>query len=54
MREIDQISKHTEAETQTISAATKEQSVSMEEMAASQRLVQMLLSLENAVRQFRI
>lgn len=55
MREIDQISKHTEAETQTISAATEEQSASMEEMAASsQRLAQMSLLLENAVRQFRI
>lgn len=55
MREIDQVSKHTAAETQTISAATEEQSASMEEMAASsQRLAQMAISLENAVKQFRI
>ena len=55
MREIDQVSKHTAAETQTISAATEEQSASMEEMAASsQRLAQMAISLENAVKQFQI
>lgn len=55
MRDIDQVSKHTAAETQTISAATEQQSASMQEMAASsQRLAQMAMELENAVRQFRI
>lgn len=55
VREIEEISRHTAAETQTVSAATEEQSASMQEIAASsQRLAQMAQDLEDAVKRFNV
>ncbi len=55
IHEIDQISKGTADHSQTVSAATEEQSASMEEIAAaSQALTKMADELQTAVRAFKL
>lgn len=55
IHEIDQITKGTAEHSQTVSAATEEQSASMEEIAAaSQALTKMADELQTAVRAFKL
>ncbi len=52
---IDELSKKASGEAQTVSAATEEQSASMEEIAsASQALAHLAMKLREAVSQFQI
>lgn len=55
VNEIDTICMDTASQTQTVSAATEEQSATMEEIAASsQTLASMAVDLQNAVRKFKV
>jgi len=55
VRQLDEISRETVTETQTVSAATEEQSASMDEIAtASQALLRMAEELQSAVSKFRL
>ena len=52
---IDHLSKEAAGQAQTVSAATEEQSASMEEIASSsQSLAQLALELRDAVGKFRV
>jgi methyl-accepting chemotaxis protein len=52
---IDKLSKDAAGQSQTVSAATEEQSASMEEIASSsQSLAQLALDLRNVVGKFHI
>jgi methyl-accepting chemotaxis protein len=55
VRDIDEISKDTAGQTQTVSAATEEQAASMEQIAASSRaLAKMAEELQDAIRKFKV
>ena len=55
IKEVEQISRSAAAEAQNVSTATKEQSASMEEIAASiQALAKLAQELQTAVSKFRI
>jgi methyl-accepting chemotaxis protein len=55
MKAIDDVSKETAAETQSVSASTEEQSATMEQIAASsQSLARLAQDLQAALRRFRI
>lgn len=55
IKEVESISRDSAAEAQTVSAATEEQSASMEEIAsASQALAQLATELQGALSKFRI
>ncbi|WP_176772759.1 hypothetical protein [Sporomusa acidovorans] len=53
--QLDQLSKRSAEEAQTVSAATQEQSAAMEEIASSsQNLAQMAEKLQAAVSRFQV
>ena len=55
MNEIGKISKITAGNTQTVSAATEEQSASMEEVASSsQALAHLAMDLQEAISKFKM
>ena len=55
VRDIDHIAREAAGQTQTVSAASEEQSASMEEIAASsQALAKLAEQLQNDVRKFRV
>lgn len=55
VKEIDELSRHATGEAQTVSAATEEQSASMEEIASSsQALAHLAMDLREAVGKFQI
>ena len=55
VKDIDKLSKNAVGEAQTVSAATEEQSASMEEIASSSHsLAKLALDLQTAVSQFRV
>jgi methyl-accepting chemotaxis protein len=55
VRQIDQISRNTAGQAQSVSAVSEEQSASIEEIAASsQNLSRMAQELQNAVGEFKI
>jgi methyl-accepting chemotaxis protein len=55
IKEVESISRDSAAEAQTVSAATEEQSASMEEIAsASQALAQLATELQGALSKFRV
>jgi methyl-accepting chemotaxis protein len=55
IREIDTVSKHVAEESQTVSAATEEQSASMQQISSSSQSLAMLASdLQAAVAKFQV
>ncbi len=55
IKDVETVSRASAAEAQTVSAATEEQSASMEEIAASsQALAKLAMDLQAAVSKFRV